>query len=346
MIRKYFIAAIIIGALGAGAFFLLRFIHGKSADEASGGDEKIASIVSVQTTNLQRATLRGYIEAFGAVTPAPGEKGEPAAVADVAAPVAGVITAVKVWEGAPVKQGDLLFQLDSRVADVAVDFSQKALARQRALFDNHNTSQKAVEDAEQQAAQAKAQQELLQIRAPLSGTVTKVNVHPGEAVDLTSALAHIIDLSRLVITADIPAGEAGPLKTGQTAVLETDPPKESKVLFVSPGIQASNGAVSVRISLPDGSGLRPGQYLKLRIITETHTNCLAVPAESVVKNYDGQDVIAVVTNGVANQVGVTTGLRENGLVEVTGGGIKEGDAVVTAGAYGLPAQTKVTIEKP
>jgi hypothetical protein len=43
---------------------------------------------------------------------------------------------------------------------------------------------------------------------------------------------------------------------------------------------------------------------------------------------------------------VQTGFRENGWVEVAGEGLKEGDAVVTVGAYGLPAKTKIQVANP
>jgi len=290
--------------------------------------------------------LRGYVNGFGSVAAAPADKGAPPASAGVASPVAGVVAEVTAWEGAPVRQGDLLFQLDSRVADVAVAFAQKTLDRQQELLRMRNTSQKAVQEAEQQLAAAKAQQDLLRIRAPLSGTVTRVNVRPGEAVDLTTVLAVITDLKRLVVAADIPAAEAGLLQAGQKVELQSDPPAESSVSFVSPGIQASNGTVAVRAPVPETSGLRAGQFAALRIVTVVHSNCLAAPAESIVRNAGGHEFVSVVTNDAATQVPVKTGLRENGLVEVEGPGLTEGQTVVTVGAYGLPEKTKIHIQNP
>jgi len=40
---------------------------------------------------------------------------------------------------------------------------------------------------------------------------------------------------------------------------------------------------------------------------------------------------------------VKLGLREGDLVEVTGGGLRAGDRVVTVGSYGLPEKTKVKV---
>ncbi|HEY3864212.1 MAG TPA: efflux RND transporter periplasmic adaptor subunit [Verrucomicrobiae bacterium] len=342
MNRKTIISGIVIIALAAGAFFLWRSMRGSGKAESAGGgdDENVPTVVTVQTGKLQRETLHGYVEGFGQVAAAP------AASANVASPVAGVVTEAKAVEGQTVQKGDLLFQLDSRVADVAVEYAEKTAARQRDLLRLKNTSQKAVQDAEEQLAAAKTQQELLRIRAPIAGTVTHVQVHAGEAVDLATVLAAITDLHRLVVNADIPAAEAGAVQAGQAVELETDPPVASSVSFIGAGVQASNGAVLVRAPLPEGSRMRLDQFVPLRIVTITHSNCLAAPAESVVKNADGSNVVAIVANDAAAQAPVEVGLRENGLVEVEGPGLKEGDTVVTVGAYGLPAKTKIKVQAP
>src|ERR1035437_189493 len=76
--------------------------------------------VPVHVAQITRATLRGYVTAYGTVEPEPaGER--PAASARVVASVAGVVSQVKCAEGQRVEQGALLFQLDTRAADVAVD---------------------------------------------------------------------------------------------------------------------------------------------------------------------------------------------------------------------------------
>ena len=82
----------------------------------------------------------------------------------------------------------------------------------------------------------------------------------------------------------------------------------------------------------------------MRIATTVHTNCLAVPAESVVTDESGKSVIALVTGDEADQMPVQTGLRENGLVEISAPELKVGDTVVTVGAYGLPEKTKITVQ--
>jgi hypothetical protein len=56
--------------------------------------------------------------------------------------------------------------------------------------------------------------------------------------------------------------------------------------------------------------------------------------------------VAVVAGEEAKQVPVKIGLREGGLVEIEGPGLKEGTTVVTVGTYGLPKKTKIHVVSP
>jgi multidrug efflux pump subunit AcrA (membrane-fusion protein) len=109
-------------------------------------------------------------------------------------------------------------------------------------------------------------------------------------------------------------------------------------------VDKSNDTVRARALLPAKSGLRPGQFVQVRIVTAVQTNCLAAPVESVVTDESGKSVVALVKGGEAARTPVQTGLRENGWIEIEAPGLKAGDTVVTVGAYGLPEKTKIRIQ--
>jgi RND family efflux transporter MFP subunit len=227
--------------------------------------------------------------------------------------------------------------LDSGTTTCAL--AEQELARQKELFAQQNTSLKNLQAAEAQLA-------LLRVTAPVSGTVARINVRPGQAVDLTTVVAEVMDLNRLAVSADIPAAEAGDLKPGNPVEVSAAPPVTTELSFVSSNVAKDNGTVLVRALLPADSGLRPGQFVPLRIVTAVHTNCLAAPGESVVTDESGKSVIALVKGDAATQTPVQTGLRESGWVEVEAPELKAGDIVVTIGAYGLPEKTKIQVVKP
>jgi membrane fusion protein (multidrug efflux system) len=338
--KKFGLIIVIIAAV-AGLVWLILFKTAPHVEEEAKPDTE----VPVHVGKITRATLRGYVTAYGTIEPEPAG-GQPAASARIAASVPGVVTAVKCAEGQRVEKGAVLFQLDSRAADVAVAFAEKNLDRQKKLIQVDGTSQKALQEAEQQLAAARAQQALLQIQSPLAGTVTRVNVNPGEAVDLTTALAEVIDLDRLVVSANVPSAELAALKPGQPAEVLADKsaaPLTGSLTYISPQVDAKTGTALVRAALPANSGLHPGQFVSLRIVSEEHKDRLAVPVESVVKDAEGGTVIALVQNDRAVQKPVKTGLRDGGLVEVEADGLQADMTVVTEGAYALPKETKVRV---
>ena len=301
--------------------------------------------VPVHVGKIIRTTLHSYVSAYGTVNPAPAGE-QAAAAAHVATALPGIVVKVLCHEGQHVAKGDVLFQMDNRTTKVAVEFAAKTVQRQKKLLQVDGTSQKALQAAEQQLADARAQQSLLTVRSPLDGTVTKVSVSAGEAVDLSSTLADVMDLDRLVVDARVPAAELAALATGQTANVVADSSATvitGKLTFIGSEVAADTGTVTARISLPTGSGLRPGQFVHAQIMNQEHDNCLAVPEASVVQDENGATVIAIVQNGTAVQKVVKTGLHEGGLVEVQADGLQPDMTVITEGAYALPHETRVRV---
>jgi membrane fusion protein (multidrug efflux system) len=333
MIRKLIITVIVVAVAGLSIY---AFIKSRGPDTAT-GEETTPSVVPVQVGTLTNVTLHRYVEGYGTVEPAPATAEQPAAGATLAAPVAGVVAKVNVVAGQQVKKGDVLAELNSGA--VTVDYAEQAAARQEKLYAQQNTSLKNLQDAEAQLAS-------LRVIAPLAGTVTRLNVKPGESVDVNTVVAEVIDLNRLAVSAAIPAAEANDLKIGEDVQMLTDPPATATLAFVSPAVDANSGTVLTRATLAAGSGLRPGQFVQLRVVTAVHTNCLTAPIESVVTDESGHSVIALVKGDEATQTPVQTDLREDGWVEISGTGLKEGDSVVTIGAYGLPEKTKIQVVNP
>ena len=264
--------------------------------------------------------------------------------------------------GQRVEKGQVLIRLDTRTVDAQLTKARQAVANAEALLERQKklmaadaTTQKALQEAELQCATARAevaalepQLGLLQVAAPLAGTVTKVSTRVGETVDTATPVIELADLDRLVAAVAIPVDEvASVCKDAAASVLAEGMDKDlsGKVIDLSAFAETANGSVTAWVELPPKSGLRPGQFVSVRIVTEERADLLAVPIASVVKDAAEGDTVAVIKDGKATRRAVKTGLRDKGLVEVSGEGLAEGMTVVTAGAYGLPKETKVRVEK-
>jgi membrane fusion protein (multidrug efflux system) len=362
------IALVAVAAAALVVFVLLR--GGRSAPPADEAEAEVPTDVAVQVGKIATATLHRYVVAYGSVEPQPAEGGNAAASASIAAPVPGIVTRVEVVEGQRVVRGTTLVELDSRVADVALErareaarFAEVNFERQKALRPGEGTSQKLYQEAEQQVtaarndlANAETQRALLTIRAPITGTIVSLLAKPGDGVDLSSVVAEMIDLERLVVNASVRSVEAPLLKLGQAADVSAEgaetrqaagstmpPPAAGIVTFLGAAVDAKTDTVPVRISIPPALHLRPGQFVTARVVCEVRRDRLVVPETSVMTDAEGHSLIATVEGDTATKRPVTLGLREGGLVEIAGEGLKAGMAVVTVGVYGLPAESKIHV---
>jgi len=326
------------------------------SEEAPPNDE---TAVAVEVDHVVRTTLRAYVDAYGTVEATPPSGGRAGGAAYLTAPVAGLVRAVPVAEGQTVHAGDLIVRLEDRMAQADVDrararvrFAEQTLIREQTLLAQENTSKKQFEEAQQTLALAQADLATaegmlaqVQLRTPLDGVVAHVNVLPGGSVDLNTVVAEIIDPRRLVVTVRVPTTEAGRVSAGQAAEVSAGDSLTvaAAVSFVSPAVDPQTGTVLVRLALPPSHGLRPGMFVRVRIVVEERADRLAVPRESVYTDGDGQSTLSVVTGDTARQHVVHIGIQDGDLLEVEGPGLVEGATVVTIGAYALPETTRVRL---
>ncbi|MDQ7017029.1 MAG: efflux RND transporter periplasmic adaptor subunit [Gammaproteobacteria bacterium] len=324
----------------------------------SAAEETLTTEVAVQVARVQIASLNAYLDGYGIVAPEPAAAGRPAGAAYLTAPVSGLVLEVPVSEGEQIKSGDLVIRLDDRLAkaelkraQARVRFAQSVLKRERTLLKQHNTSQKTFEIRQQDLALARADlanaEGVLaqrQLRSSLDGVVSRVNVLPGQAVDLNTVLAEIVDLNRLIVSANIPTADIEKVKLGQTArilISHSTRVINATVTFISPSVNPSNGTVLVRLALPPHSQLRPGQFVKIKIAIERHQSSLVVPLASVYTDIDGVSSLSSVKNKIAHRHEVELGLQEDQWIEVKGEALHAGMMVVTVGSYALPDNSAV-----
>jgi len=354
--RRIGMAVVGLVAVVLAAFVIMKLVHPKAGEEG----EEVAADMAVHVGPVARATLHHVVTVYGSVEPEPAYGGRVPADAEVASPVAGIVAHIDCVEGRRVAKGDVLFRLDSRVADVAYEKAKKAVTfaetnfdRQKKLLPVEGTSKKAYQEAEQQLndargelAAAETELALLKITAPLAGTIVKINSEPGEAVESNTVLATIVDLDRLVAAVNVPSREAGPVKVGQTAQIEAGP-VSGPVVYIGSKIDDKTDTLPVRVAIPAGAGFRPGQFLSVRIICEEHAGCLAVPEAAVIADAVGGETgtIVLVDGDKSVRKAVKLGFRENGFIEVIADGLKEGQVIVTVDAYAVPDGTKIHIIK-
>lgn len=209
------------------------------------------------------------------------------------------------------------------------------------------SAQGQLESAKGKYLGAEAQLQYSEIRSPIDGVVTDRSLFAGETAAAGAPLITVMDTSLLVAKTHLAQSQAQILKVGDTASVRVpgiDDPVAGKVTLISPALDPGSTTVEVwvQVANPDGR-LKPGTPVHLSIASKAVPNALVVPTDSVVTTASGQKaVMAIGTDGVAHAKQVSTGVEDDGLIQILSG-VSAGDKVVTKGAYALDDGTKIKI---
>jgi HlyD family secretion protein len=195
---------------------------------------------------------------------------------------------------------------------------------------------------------ATAQLSYSEIRSPINGFITDRPLYPGEMAAAGTPLLTVMDLSAVIAKAHIPQDDAAALKVGDKGTMTVpgiEKPIDGKVTVVSPALDPNSTTVEVWFEAKNAKHkLKPGTSVQVSITAQTVKDALVVPKNSVLTAPDGSTTVMLAgSDGLAHQQAVKLGIRNGDDVQVVEG-VKEGDKVISSGAYGLPDKTKIKIE--
>lgn len=173
--------------------------------------------------------------------------------------------------------------------------------------------------------------------APFDGVVTDIFVAEGETA--SGQAVNLIDMSELEVVLSVDEVDIGQISVGQPAVVsvETWPDVEivSEVTAIAPSAISQNDLISFDVTLSLGESDLPilvGMTANADLITANRENVLLVATSALTADRDtGQYFVSVVkTDGTAEQVEVTIGLRDSQFTQITSG-LDAGAEVVIGG---------------
>jgi len=243
------------------------------------------------------------------------------------AQVAGRIVALDVKAGDTVRAGQVLARIDARTAEQAVAASRSQVAeaqanlanakrkyeRNRDLLAQKFVSQAALDqaEAEYKAAQAQlaavtanegqalAAQSFTTIVAPYAGVIGATHAELGDMAQPGKPLLTIFDPRELRVAATVPQAALATLKLDAPVAIEI-PAIERTVTStratVIPLADARTHTARVRLDLPGGEKLLPGQFARAHFTTGT-ARAIAVPASALLKRGEVTAVYVVDREG-------------------------------------------------
>src|ERR1700683_3481163 len=276
----------------------------------------------------------------------------------------GRVVDLKVKLGDSVKKGQTLLMISSPDLSLATSeyqkavadevLSRKALERSQMLYDRGAIAAKDLEKDQDLENKAKVDvgtteqhvrvlgadpahpSPLIDVRAPVAGTIVEQNVAGSEGVkslDNTPNLFTIADLSQVWVVSDVFENDLVDVHLGDSATIHLnafgDAVFHGPVADISRVLDPATRSAKVRIVLPNQDGaLRPGMFAVAQFRSRGATNRVVVPATAIMRLHDKDWVFRKEGDKNFRRVVVQAdGLTPDGMQEIREG-VKPGDDLV------------------
>ena len=344
---------------------------GGGGDEAAGGKEAsgtdstladsarsdslppVAAAIPVETTAARRAPISSFLLFSSTI--------ETEAAVEIHSRLSGhLVKAVKVEEGDRVEAGDPLVIIDddelrvaARESEVNLNHLSSGFERMEEMFRRKLISDQEYEDKRFALEQArlrhqKATMELEHalIRAPFSGVITERHIQVGGRTTSGKKLFALVKLDDMIARVFVPGQHLTSIRAGQEAVVTSEFLEgrsfNGQVKRISPVVDPRSGTFKVTVGLKGHwEFLRPGIFVKVRIITDTHEEAVLVPKEAVI--YDGGGkFIYLVEDSTAARIRLDAGFENSEYIEALSA-VLPGTPVIVVGQNGLRDGARVRI---
>jgi len=262
--------------------------------------------------------------------------------------------------GSFVKKGTVLLNIspsadaNSNIQKIKSDYllAKSEYERVQNLFDRKAAAQKRLDEAkfDFESKQASYNSLIDQIKftdngyaivSPIDGYVENISVNLGSQINSGQELVTIINPARLILKTNVPASKFEDANNSKDASFKIEGyEKELRIsslngrkISVSSSLNLENRTVPVYFEFSNPQNkLKVGMYAEVFIKTGDKQECISVP-ESAIIDEDGMHTVYVEVEGEAFEKRILqTGISDGGYIQVLEG-LKEGERVVTKGAY-------------
>jgi len=289
--------------------------------------------------------------------------------ATVSARTQGVVRQLLVEEGDWVEAGQSLAVLEDEEQRIAFEQAKAGAETQQREFESAEKlhaqsllSEEAYETTRREAIDSKHVADLAEltlsrtiIRATFAGQVLKRHLDVGATVGDGTAVFDIADLQPLYADVQVPERQVSQLAAGQVVRVTTESNGDSietqaEIERIAPAVDPTTGTVKVTVAVHEASGLRPGSFVRVGIVTDTHENTLVVPRSALVAEGRRWHLFRLKEESEheVDLIEITRGFEDADRVEILETAeleraLGEGDQVVITGASSLSDESIVQV---
>jgi membrane fusion protein (multidrug efflux system) len=288
----------------------------------------------------------------------------------VSADLPGTVARIAFESGKPVREGDVLVELDTREeraqlasAEAQRDLAKVTYAREKELVDQGVISRVEYDQATAQQKQTEARVAELRatiarktIRAPFSGLLGIRQVNLGQYLAAGNAIVPLQSVDPIYVNFGVPQQMTGQVRVGSIVRINAaelgGARFTGRVTAINSLVDESTRNIQVQATLANtGRRLRPGMFVDVEAITGASRQVVPLPASAIAYAPYGDSVFIVTDmkspagqpyRGVRQQFVKLEGSRGDQVAVVSG--LAAGDEVVTSGAFKLRPGAAVTVD--
>jgi membrane fusion protein, multidrug efflux system len=342
----------LLAALGAAAGWYLLAEPTTNAREVAGPRSRPVPVETALATSGRVATV---VRASGTLKSSDSVVVQPE--------IAGRVVGVLFEQGQEIAAGTPLVTLatDTLRAEVSkaeaeLRLAQENFQRSQELSRRGATASQALDEARAALGTAQAEADLARVRlddatitAPFAGVVGLKELSVGRYVEPGDELVQLERIDPLDLDFRLSERWLAKLQPGRPVTISVDavPGRQfhGEVVALAPQVDVNGRAVQVRATVPNAERvLRPGLFARVVLEFDERPQAVLVPEAAVVLQ-EGGPIVYRIADGVALSTKVLTGVRRDGMVEVTEG-LAAGDTVVVNGHVRLRDRAQVEVVSP
>jgi multidrug efflux system membrane fusion protein len=339
------------------------------------GQGNTGSPIPVSTASVVEEAMTESLQAVGNV--------EARATVEVHAQVTGQVVSIGFAEGNDVTVGQMLFRIDPRPFQAALDQAEATLAKDAAQAINAGVTadrsetlfaKGLISTADLQAAQAtrssldaavhadaaqvetaKLQLQYTTMTAPVSGRTGALLVHPGALIRAndTNPMVVINQITPVYVSFAVPSPQLeairtekskGGLRVSAHVAGSPSPASTGAVSFIDNVVDPSTDTIRLKATFPNTDHrLWPGQFVEISVELALDPHAIVAPAAAVQPAQTGTFAYVVKPDGTVEARSVIVA-RTQGSDSVIQSGLHVGDVVVTDGQLQLTPGARVSIK--
>jgi len=358
--------------LPLGVVLLLAACGTKQPTAKAAGPQMPPAMVTVAVAEQQSVPIT--IDAIG--------NAQPYRTVQLKSMVDGQISRVLLQQGQDVHAGELLFQLDKRPFQAALDqakgklaedkataaYNQAEAKRDEALFKSGVIASQVFQQqqslAESNLATVQADEAAVEaarvnlgytdIRAPIDARAGAILINVGNVVQANSAnpLAILNQITPIYVQFNIPEDQLNQVRAAGIGRLQVDTsaPNDSeksvgKLTFINNTVDPTTGTLQLMATFPNRDRrLWPGEFLNVQLILGTQNNATVIPGNAIQTGPQGSYVYIVQPDGTAVAQTVKTSQTYRQLAVISSG-VKPGQKVIVSGQMRVVPNSKVQVER-